>query len=222
MNNEAVPYLLVSISIIRKHYLPLFLLFAVPICFFIPLIQDPSNISYFFLGSIIMLFVYPIIYGQYTEITLNNRQIDYLTLLKRHCLDFIIVSIVLGAPIIFISFLSTAIQKNLTFYGLICSILISSLSIYVLPLLFIHRKRWESIKIGFQCVLGNFQFNLPLIVIIAITTSLTFLFSYPESGISSEFKIISFCFFTILGLFVEFWLFVTALLILRDKGLADG
>ena len=220
MKNETLSYLLASISIIRRNYLPLLLLLAVSMIFFIPLIQDPSNISYFFFGSILMLFLYPSIYGQYTEITLKNRQIGYLTLLKRHCLNFIIVTIILGSPIVFISMISSVNGKDLPFLGLISSILISSLSIYILPLLFIHEKKWESIKVGSQCILGNFQFNFPLIVIVSITTTLTFLFSQPESDASSTYNIITYCFVTMFSLFVEFWLFVAAILILKDKGLA--
>ncbi|MBU1344447.1 MAG: hypothetical protein KKE44_21370 [Proteobacteria bacterium] len=220
MQNDAMPYLLNSLSIIRKNFSPLFLLIAASTIFYIPMIQKSSNILYFFLGFASMFFFYPSIYGQYTEITLYNRQIRYAVLFKRHWLNFVIVSLLLGLPIIILSLFSSILEIDLDSLKLIYSILVSSLSIYVLPLLFIHGKRWESIKVGFQCVAGNFSFNLPLIIIVSVTTTLAFNFRQIENGTNNTYSLTVYGVITILSLIVEFWLFVSAILILKDKGLA--
>lgn len=219
MQFEAIPYLLNSLSIIRKNFFPLFLLLAASAISFIPIIQNSSNISYFFLSLILIFFLYPSVYGQYTEITLRNRKISYIVLFKRHCLNFIIVSLILVLPIIFLSLLRLMFEINFTSLRIIYSILLSSLSIYILPLLFIHGKRWESIKIGFQCIAGNLNFNLPFIIIAFLTTTFTFIFAQLGNSINT---LMVYGFISLFGLIVEFWFFVAALLILKDKGLAEG
>lgn len=221
MKNEVFSYLLQSVLIIKKNFFPFLLLLIFSVLNFGPLIQDAPGHLILLLTPLLTIYLYPSVLGQYTEIVLRQRQIAYWTLFKRHCLNFVVVSFILGSPFVVISGFDSLFSVNLKFLGLIYAVVISSISIYVFPLLFIHGKRLESIKIGFQCLLGNLRFNLPLILIVSVSSVFTFIFQDPGVYEKSTFGLILYCSVLTFSYLIEFWFFVAAILILKDKGLAE-
>ena len=215
--DEATPYLIKAYFILKGNFSPLLMLLVVSVI--VPLIQKEPNFASLLFGNLVMLLLYPVVYGQYTEIVLRHRRVNYPILFRRHFLNFFLISILLWLPLIFIVFIGLTLKSNVGFLMLLYSIVISSLSIYVFPLVFITGKKLKSIEIGFKCVLGNLQFNLPLMMIVSAATVLPYLVSFPHTGDGKSFNVVALAFLTIISLVVEFWMFVAAILILKDKGL---
>lgn len=221
MRDNATPYIIKSISIIRDNLSPFLIILIASFLFILPTIQKAPNTLYFLIFGTAMFFIYPSIYGRYSEITLNRQVAPYSILFKRHWVNCFLISLFLNLPSVISDLLRMFLEIEVKNFEVISSIVVGSLSIYVLPLVFIHGKKIESIKFGFQCTLGNLMFNLPLFLIVSGSTIIGVLIEYPDYLSNRLHFIISYGAFMMFNLFIEFLVFVSATLILKEKGLTE-
>jgi hypothetical protein len=109
---------------------------------------------------------------------------------------------------------------GLPFWGLtkILSILIDILSIYILPLVFLLKKRFTCIPLGIKCLFGNLNFSIPL-VMLAVVPSILNLFSMESSDttvLSLPLFALNYIFWVV-SLIIDFAIFIAAALILKEK-----
>ncbi len=222
--NSSIPHLMNSILILKNHLLLLMLLLVSSVSIILPMAQKSENVAYYLLPALIMLVVSFLIYGQFSEIALRNRQAKYSSLFKRHCANYIIVTIILGLPSVFIDILRVLFEfeLDLKYLDILCSFLVTSITIYIFPLVFILERRWKSIKIGFQCLLGNLRFSLPLLLIVGGNSAIGLFFLHQGSKENYNLHVLSYGFFIIFGLLIDLWVFISATLILKEKGLANS
>ena len=128
------------------------------------------------------------------------------------------MSIVLHAPLfiwLLISYSSGLAAGTVTelVYGLI-----NILSIYVIPLVFLTGERFSCIPLGIKCLIGNFQFSLPLVVLSMLSIALGSFMGHTgaesQMPASSAFAGLIFIFLTVA---VDFVVFVAACLVLKEK-----
>ena len=222
MELEANKYIINAIKVLRENIFPLSIPAGMGILLYIPLIIKRKPDSLFFLTILLFFIIYPLVYGQYTEIVLNSRQISYFQIFNTHWFNFAIVSILLSSPILLITFLDTFLGEYGKVLDNILTVLINAMTIYVTPLIFLMRKRLSSISLGFKCLLGNFKFSLPLIVL-TLFPSIFNLVVRNLSG-TSEYSTTFYLFnylFWILSLLFDFVIFIAATIILKEKLLND-
>jgi len=164
------------------------------------------------------LIVYPLMYGRFTEIITGQSPVSWGQLLRRHWWNFISVSILLHGPLfiwLLISYSSGLAAGTVTelVYGLI-----NILSIYVIPLVFLTGERFSCIPLGIKCLIGNFQFSLPLVVLSMLSIAIGSFMGHSgaESQLppSSAFAGLIVVFLTVA---VDFVVFVAASLVLKEK-----
>jgi hypothetical protein len=171
------------------------------------------------IGSVLAtLIIYPLMYGRFAEIINGEAPVSWGQLLRQHWWNFIMVSIVLHIPLflwLLISFSSGVAAGALTYllYGLI-----NVVSIYVLPLVFLTRQRFPCVPLGIKCLIGNFQFSLPLVFLSILSMALSFSMGHgsadstlpPSSAVGGLVV-------TFLSVAVDFVVFVAACLVLKEK-----
>lgn len=171
------------------------------------------------LGSVLAsLVVYPLMYGRFAEIVNGDVPVFWGQLLRLHWVNFITVSLLLHVPLfiwLLISYSSGVAAGAMTYllYGLI-----NVLSIYVIPLVFLTRERVSCIPLGVKCLIGNFQFSLPLVFLSILSIVLSF--STGQSGADSPLPPASAfggLLITFLTVAVDFVVFVAACLVLKEK-----
>ncbi len=170
-------------------------------------------------GSLLAtLIVYPLMYGRFTEIITGQGPVSWGQLLRQHWWNFISVSIVLHVPLfiwLLISYSSGLAVGTITdlVYGLI-----NVLSIYVIPLVFLTGERFPCIPMGIKCLIGNFQFSLPLVFLSMLSIALGSFMGHTgaesQTPTSSAFVGLIVIFLTVA---VDFVVFVAACLVLKEK-----
>jgi hypothetical protein len=219
MDQSAQPHVIRAISVIRSHVY----LVIVP-----SLVIGLSYLSFLFpekfggllaFGSVLAtLILYPLMYGRFTEIINGEVAVPWGQVLRRHWWNFITVSIALHIPLfiwLLISYSSGVAAGALTYllYGLI-----NVLSIYVIPLVFLTRERLPCVPLGIKCLVGNFQFSLPLVFlsILSIALSLSIGYSGADSPLPPS-SAVGGLVVTFLTVAVDFVVFVAACLVLKEK-----
>ncbi len=220
MDQSARPHIAQAINVIRSKAS----LLLVP-----SLVIGVSYLSFLFpenLGGILALcsvlatlIVYPLMYGRFTEIITAQGPVPWGQLLRQHWWNFISVSILLYVPLfiwLLISYSSGLAAGTMTdlVYGLI-----NVLSIYVIPLVFLTGERLSCIPLGIKCLVGNFQFSLPLVVLSMLSIALGSFMGHSSSAESplppsSAFVGLIVVFLTVA---VDFVVFVAASLVLKEK-----
>src|SRR5512136_12675 len=217
MDESTRPHIAQAINVIRSNVS----LLIVP-----SLVIGASYLSFLFpadLGGLLALcsvlatlIVYPLMYGRFTEIITGQAPVSWGQLLRRHLWNFISVSILLHVPLfiwLLLSYSSGLAAGTVTelVYGLI-----NILSIYVIPLVFLSGERFSCIPLGIKCLVGNFQFSLPLVVLsmfsIAIGSFMGHTGAESQSPPSSAFAGLIVVFLTVA---VDFVVFVAASLVLK-------
>ena len=218
MTTDAKSYLLRAVYILKANANPLILPAILGVLLYLPAASDESPPIFVVMSLMILFVLLPVIYGQYIELITRNRLSSYFQVFRTHWLNYFVVSLVLGMPILILSLLGQVF--GLPFWDLIkiLSILIDILSIYIFPLVFLIRKHLASIPLGIKCLIGNLNFSLPL-VILAVVPSLIDLFSSEVSvtnALSVQMFVLNYIFW-IISLFIDFVVFVAAALILKEK-----
>jgi hypothetical protein len=218
MNNETKTYLSRAVELLKANINPLILPAVIGVLFYIPTNSDQKLGSIYFLPMIVLFVIMPLIYGQYIEIINNNRKIPYIQIFNTHWFNFFVVSLCLVIPILI--FIMCGSFFGLPVFGpvQILSILIDILKIYILPLVFLLRKRFSCIPLGIKCLVGNFNFSLPLIFLAMVPLILQLLSIQPSDATapSLPFLFLNYIFFVI-SLIIDFVIFIAAALILKEK-----
>lgn len=218
MNFEAAKYIREAGIIIRNNLFPLFIPIIIRTLFLVPQKPDGLPDMSLFIPMILLLVIYPLVYGQYIEIALHGREIPYFEIFKTHWLNFFSVSILVGLPTLVLSALAMVVIKDSSTIEYTLWLLMSGLTLYIFPLVFLLKKRLESIILGLKCLFGNFSFSLPLLLLSFVPLLLTLLAGQQSLGQSgSSFKIIFDFGFLFVSVFIDFLVFVAATLVLSDK-----
>jgi len=111
----------------------------------------------------------------------------------------------------------TGVLKNLT------SISVDIFTIYVIPLVFLLQKRLKCIPLGVKCLMGNFQFSMPLIILSLIPSILALMIRPLPAASEYTFGTMVFGYlFWVVSIYVDCLVFVSAALILKEKLLVDS
>ena len=220
MNNSIRPYLFDAINLIKSN---ISLLLIPTIIAFTPyLFLTSSNKA---LGSalsivsrLLLVVIYPLIYGKFIAIINGISTVSWGQLFILHWWNYFIVMIVLYIPILFIVFINFLFHLGINLLVGIALAVIDILAIYIFPIIFIEYLRLPSIPLGVKCLFGNFKFSLPLIFI-SILPILFLLLPNNPSPISeiSLYQFLSALPQWIFAIVVDFTVFITASLILKDK-----
>lgn len=227
MDQSARPHVIRAFSIIRANVsllvAPSLIIGASYLSFLFP--QDLAGILA--LGSVLAtLIIYPLMYGRFAEIINREVPLAWGQVLRRHWWNFVSVSLVLHIPLfiwILIVFSTGVAAGTVTFllYGLI-----NVVALYVVPLVFLTGERFSCIPLGIKCLIGNFQFSLPLVFLSILSIALSFSMGHgstdsalpPSSALGGLIV-------TFLTVAVDFVVFVAASLVLKEKlfhGTAQG
>ena len=141
----------------------------------------------------------------------------YLAIFKIHWFNYITVSILLGIPLITFWIVGQVFDTNFEIMRGVSVIAINLFSIYVYPLVFILQKKWESIKVGVKCIIGNAIFSMPLLVIVAAQSIIVLFYQIQALKVSGIAGVAVYIIFMAINLFVDFIVFISATLILREK-----
>lgn len=218
MNNETKTYLSRAVDILKANPNPLIPPAVIGVLFYIPTNSDQKLGSIYFLPMLVLFVIMPLIYGQYIEIINNNRKLPYIQIFNAHWFNFFVVSLCLVIPILI--FMMCGLFFGLPVFGLgqILSIVIDILSIYILPLVFLLRKRFSCIPLGIKCLVGNFKFSRPLIFLAMVPTILHLLNIQPSDATAASlpFLFLNYIFF-VFSLIIDMVIFIAAGLILKEK-----
>ncbi len=169
MNDQMKIYLFKSVQTLNQNLILVVMLSMTSILIL------PNNISIFSVLAGTM--ITPVIYGRFFEIPWRTSYSTYLQLFKQHWLNYWLVTIILGTPVIVFGSLSSG------FSGFMFKSFLEAISfifgIYAVPLVFITGERVFSIKSGVKCLWQNFHYSLPLILLtllIVVIKQLSLLF----------------------------------------------
>jgi hypothetical protein len=219
MIQSAQPHVLRAINLIRSHvYLVIIPSVVIGLSYLSFLFPEKVGGLLAFGSVLATLILYPLMYGRFTEIINGEVPVPWGQVLRQHWWNFITVSIALHIPLfiwLLISYSSGVAAGALTYllYGLI-----NVASIYVFPLVFLTRERLQSIPLGIKCLVGNFQFSLPLVFLsmLSIALSLSMGYSGADSPLPPS-SAVGGLVVTFLTVAVDFVVFVAACLVLKEK-----
>jgi hypothetical protein len=219
MIQSAQPHVLRAINLIRSHvYLVIIPSVVIGLSYLSFLFPEKVGGLLAFGSVLATLILYPLMYGRFTEIINGEVPVPWGQVLRQHWWNFITVSIALHIPLfiwLLISYSSGVATGALTYllYGLI-----NVGSIYVIPLVFLTRERLTCVPLGIKCLVGNFQFSLPLVFLsmLSIALSLSMGYSGPDSPLPPS-SAVGGLVVTFLTVAVDFVVFVAACLVLKEK-----
>jgi len=146
---------------------------------FVPLLALSSIFifpSYFMFLVILMFVLDPIAYGKLVGETIDLPKTTWCSLFNVHWKNYLVVGIITGSPLIIMSFFyddMNYIQKT-TIKNLL-GFIISCLTIYIWPLVFINKEIKPPIFQGINILLKNIRISTPLILITFFMFALKFL-----------------------------------------------
>jgi len=218
MSKETHKYLLDAIEILKRDVTPLLFLALIGLLFYAPTSSgNPSGFTSV-LPTFALFIMYPLIYGRYVEIVNDNRNISYIRIFKAHWLNFVVVSIAVASPILVLSFLGLIIGSPILGIRIILSIAVDIVSIYIFPLVFLLRERFTCIPLGIKCLLGNFTFSTPLVLLTLVPSVLGLLVKSVTAPSSTSQTIPAFYYlFWLMSIIIDFAIFIAATLILKEK-----
>jgi len=218
MTNDVRTYLSKAAAILKSNINLIFLPAALGVLFYIPADADQPLSFTFFLPLLVLFIIMPLIYGQFIEIINTNRKISYIQIFNTHWFNFFVVSLCLGIPILVFN-IAGAISGSHSFrIDRILVVVIHILSIYIFPLVFLLKKRFTCIPLGIKCLLGNFSYSLPLVLLAAIPMILHLISFQPsDASASASPNFLLNYIFWLVSLIIDFIVFIAAALILKGK-----
>jgi hypothetical protein len=215
MEKSAVHYLIEALFILRDN---IFYVFILAILFFsqylsILLIEDLRGL-FLFSFAIILFIGLPLFYGQFIELVFYEKNDAWFNIFRKYWLKFILISIILRAPI----FMLSLIGFNIHAFSLTMTIFIEIASIYILPLALIENGLLKSIKLGIKCLLGNMKFSMPLVLMVIFSFLIYLLIGIENKDIEGQFSPSVFWLALVLvSIIIDFLVFIAASLILKEK-----
>ena len=220
MNNSIRPHLAEALNLIKSNIylllIPIVIVFA-PYLFLI----SPNKTFGSALSSVsrlLLIIVYPLIYGKFISIINGVSRVSWGQLFVLHWWNYFIVKLILNIPSLFLVFINLLFNLGINILVGTTSTVIDILSIYIFPIVFIEYLRLKSIPLGVKCLFGNFKFSLPLIFISILPILFVLLPRNPST--ISEFslhQLLSALPQWIFAVVIDFTVFITASLILKDK-----
>jgi hypothetical protein len=218
MTTDAKTYLLRAALIIKANPNPLILPAVLGVMLYMPAGPEDSPPAFFAISLMILFVIMPVIYGQYIELITRNRLNSYLRVFRTHWINYFLVSLILGIPILILSFLGHVF--GLPFWGLIkiLSVIIDILSIYIFPLVFLTQKSLKCVPLGIKCLFGNLNFSLPLVMLSALPSVLNLFGTQVSGSAVGSLPILALDYLLwAVSLFLDFVVFIAAALILKEK-----
>ena len=212
-------YFIDATSIIKSHLSLLYVPVLIGSGFYIPLISSKAPGAFFyFLSLIVMVVIYPLIYGRYTEIITNETHVSWIHIFNKHWFNYFVVNLILGIPIFIFAIISVSSETQIGVTENLVSASVDVLAIYIIPLVFLTNKKFPSIPLGMKCLLGNFRFSFPLVLVTLFAVMCRLFVEFPSEGSGPSLGLVLFGFiFWVLIVLVDFTVFVTATLILKEK-----
>lgn len=218
MSKEAYKYLLDATEILKRNVTPLLFLALIGLLFYAPTSSGRGSGLTPILPILILFIIYPLIYGRYVAIVNDNRSLTYVQIFRAHWLNFVIVSIITASPILFVSFLGLLSGSPILGIRIILSIAVDILSIYIFPLVFLLRERFSCIPLGIKCLLGNFTFSTPLILLTLVPSILGLLMRSGGEPASASPAMPAFYYLLwLISVIIDFTVFIAASFILKEK-----
>jgi hypothetical protein len=219
MDQSSRAHVIRAISVVRSHGKLILIPSAVIGISYLSFLFPENFGGLLAFGSVLAtLIIYPLMYGRFTEIINGEVPASWGQLLRLHWWNFILVSVVLHVPLftwLLISYSSGVAAGALTYllYGLI-----NVAGIYVIPLVFLTRKRFPCIPLGIKCLIGNFQYSSQLVLLSILSIALSF--SMGQSGADATLppsSALGGLVVTFLTVAVDFVVYVAACLVLKEK-----
>ena len=215
MANEYTHYIKGTFNILKNHFHLLLIPSILTTGLYISQLEaKDSKFLLFWIFIFSIFIILPLIYGQYIEIILCGKITSWGTVFNSYWLRFLIVTVLVKIPtfLCILLFIQFGEIKNAI------SLLTEIFSIYIFPLVFLNKEIINSIKLGIKCLIGNIKFSAPLIIITVITYFLPELNLVSFKLINSKFFLYIFYFiFILINVSIDFIIFITASLILKDK-----
>ncbi len=127
------------------------------------------------------------------------------------------VSILITSPLVVLFLLTGLLSEDTVWARLILAALVDSLTVYVLPLVFILKQRLQSVSLGIRCLFDNFYFSLPLILLVLFPSVLSLLVGFQFGNAEDTLHRILGYLYWLFIISVDFFVFVAATLILKEK-----
>ncbi|WP_027358995.1 hypothetical protein [Desulforegula conservatrix] len=211
MKNDFMIYTSRAITLIRKNIFTCIL----PAIFYALFIHNPyiaSNQGLFFLMSIILIFFpYPYVYGKIAEIISNCRKSSCIILVKTHWANYLIASLILSTPALLLG-----LTGESSFIEEAGSFVIDIATLYVFPLVFLQKTSISSILLGIKCLIGNFSYSLPLIIIKGMQS---IILSMVQRMMEGQKSLMADVFSSVAGaasIMVSVYIFIVAAMVLKD------
>ena len=103
MTTDAKSYLLRAAYILKANANPLILPAILGVLLYLPAGSDESPPIFVAMSLMILFVLLPLIYGQYIELITSNKLNSYFQVFRTHWLNYFVVSLVLGIPILIFS-----------------------------------------------------------------------------------------------------------------------
>jgi len=166
----------------------------------------------------LLFVIYPLIYGKFIAIINGVSTFSWRQLFGLHWWNYFLVKLVLHIPILFLIFIASLFDLDINRLEDVTSVALDILAIYIYPIVFMTYQRLASIPLGIKCLLGNFTFSIPLIILSILPILVELLPRNPATF--SEISVYYFLFALpqwIFAIVIDFTVFITASLILKDK-----
>lgn len=216
MKNDFVIYTSKAIALIRKNIF----ICLLPAIFYALFIHNPyiaRNQGLFFLMSILLIFFpYPYVYGKIAEIISNCKESSCMALVKTHWVNYLIASLIISAPALMLGMTGNGEAPRSTFMEEAGSFVVDIATLYVFPLVFLQKSSVTSILLGIKCLLGNFKYSLPLIIIKGMQS---IILSIVQRMMEDQKGLMADIFSSLAGaasIMVSVFIFIVAAMVLKD------
>lgn len=220
MEKRATDYLFEATRILLGNIIYVLLQVVLTSCLYLSgFVSDNLQFYYIMAIYIVMIIIVPLFYGQFIEIITIGDKTNWKTIFGKYWIRVFIVTIILKTPSIIFELV---LPKN-DLLESVLSLVIDILTIYVLPLVLLSNRIVSSIEIGIKCLLGNFRFSVPFISILILLLMFSLIIGVIVKSI--DIQVISYSssiFLILISTFVDFAIFISAALVLKDKLLKMG
>jgi hypothetical protein len=215
MEKTAIHYLIASYQMLKENFAYVLIPAVLTSGLFLADDVSPeSTIGLVFLIMLILFFIVPLFYGQFIEILRHGKKDSWGNIFKKYWAKVFVVNLLLKTPAIVLSLFIPRLYA----FNIVFSFAVEVAAIYILPLVLLQNEILPSIKLGVQCLLGNWRFSLPLIYLLGGAFLLPYLMAAAFKQIDPNMlSYVVTTLLTIVTISIEFTIFIAAGAILRDK-----
>ena len=172
------------------------------------------------LATLSVFAILPVIYGRVNEIVTKNSFVSWKYLFNKYFLKYLGIAVIIGLIMCIPYFLFSMLMiytEAFRYPKIIFAFIMLTyqlIGLYAVPLLFYDNTIKQSLLLGFKCLLGNVQYNLPIISMLLLVTILKILHAQSDNEIIS---ILFRCIRWGVLFIINFIIFIAITLILKDK-----